>query len=189
MMQEFIDFVHEIFPSIQPYTKEQVKKAIKQFEQNGDLYQFFTTNSLAYLGQGDIIETLPFRTYDKTGEESIYHTKGILLSNTCDCENDNSLVFSPLLPLGKFYGGEGRFTQNLTYNLLYFPDTSLSEYIVDFGIMNTFPKNPIEERLKNGRLKKVASLNKFGYYLLLTKLSVHLLRPEDIEVQKVRAII
>jgi hypothetical protein len=189
MMREFVTFVHEIFPSINPYTGEKVKSAIRQFEQTGKLYQFFLTTPLEHLAQGDIIEELPFLTYDKDGKERVLRTKGILLSNTCDCENDENLVFSPLLPVGKFTPSvNDRFTKNLTYNLLYFPDTVLSESIVDFGIMNTFPKKPIEERLRDNQLKKIFSLNKFGYYLFLTKLSIHLVRPEDVGVQQHRAI-
>ncbi|MFJ7755668.1 hypothetical protein ACQKGI_19885 [Peribacillus muralis] len=189
MIHEFVDFVHEIFPSIQPYTKDQVKKAIRQFEQSGELYEFFLTTPLAHLAQGDIIETLPFVTYDKYGNEKVYKTKGILLSNTCDCENDDNIVFSPLLPVKHFNAVDNeRFTRNLTYNLLYFPDTILSDHIVDLGIMNTFPKAAIEQKLERREFKKVFSLNKFGYYLFLSKLTVHLMRPEDLGVQKVRAI-
>lgn len=32
MIPEFIDFCKELFPSIDPYTKEQAKQAMKQFE-------------------------------------------------------------------------------------------------------------------------------------------------------------
>jgi hypothetical protein len=192
MKKEFINFVHEIFPSISPYTKEELRKAIDQFEHKGnkkdDLYNYFKIQPLNYLAQGDIIEYLPFVTYDNTGEEKTRKLRGILLSNTCDCENDESIVFSPLLPLSSFKGVTKRFTNNLTYNLLYFPDSILSDYIVDFGIMNTFPKKPLEFGLSNGKLTKVASLNTLGYYLFLTKLTVHLLRPEDTDVQKERAV-
>ena len=32
MLSEFIDFCTELFPSISPYTKEQAKVAMEQFE-------------------------------------------------------------------------------------------------------------------------------------------------------------
>jgi hypothetical protein len=37
MMQQFIDFVHGLFPLIDPYVKEQVDTAIKQFERSKKL--------------------------------------------------------------------------------------------------------------------------------------------------------
>lgn len=32
MIPEFIEFCYELFPSIDPYTKEQAKQAMKQFD-------------------------------------------------------------------------------------------------------------------------------------------------------------
>ncbi len=194
MMQEFITFVQKLFPSIDPYIASQVSVAIKQFErkrcQDDDvkrpLYDFFTTGSLGdYLAQGDIIDNLPFVLLDpETGEESFRELPGILLSNTCDAEREDYIIFAPLLPKYEMYKQlQDNFSTNLTYNLMYFPDTHFSEYVIDLSLMRSFPREPI---VSSDAYRKIASLNDFGYYLLLCKLTVYFLRPEDTDVQIAR---
>lgn len=168
MMQEFIAFVHSLFPQINPYVRERVNESIKQFERSGQLYDYFLSQPLKYLAQGDIIGELPFVRYDPDGGEKVYKTKGILLSNTCDCENDKTVVFAPLLPAEQMYGlKKNDFKTNMRYSLICFPDTTLSDYVIDLTLMNSYPKDLIARSLEEGRLTKSASLNKFGYYLFL----------------------
>jgi hypothetical protein len=187
MIREFISFVEELFPSISPYTKEQVKQAIRQFNESGQQYKFCMHQPLEFLSQGDVIETLPFIRYDDQGNQMILKTKGILLSNTCDADNDDTIVFAPLLPIDKLGIDRSAITSNLIYRFLYIPDAPLLGYVVDFSLINSFSKTLIEKGLKQGRLAKLASLNQFGYYLFLCKLTVHLMRPEDERVQADRA--
>lgn len=188
MISEFVSFVKELFPSINPYTKEQVRSALKQFETSGQYYRFFLNHPFDFLAQGDIIESLPFIKYDKFGNQSVYKTKGMLLSNTCDAENDDVVVFAPLIPLDKLKLNKSDVANNLIYRLLYFPDSFVSNYVVDLSLMNSFSKDLIVSSLEGKKLNKVASLNDFGYYLFLSKLTVHMMRPEDESVQKDRAV-
>ncbi len=187
MISEFVSFVEELFPSITPYTKEQVRQAIRQFEQSGQQYKYCMHEPVSYLAQGDIVDALPFIKYDEKGNQSLLKTKGILLSNTCDAENDDVVVFAPLLPIDKIKLERSVVTSNLIYRFLYIPDSNLLDYVVDMSLINSFSKNLIETGIVQNKLNKVASLNQFGYYLFLCKLTVHLMRPEDREVQTVRA--
>ena len=82
MIHEVVKFVHELFPSISPYTAEQVKSSLRQFERSGQKYDYFMPKSLQYLAQGDIIEELVFTKTSPTGDISFLKTKAILLSNT-----------------------------------------------------------------------------------------------------------
>lgn len=99
MIQEFITFVEQLFPSINPYTAEQTRDAIRQFDDKGQMYGFFMCKPFEYLSQGDIVAELPFTKTDSEGNESYFKSPAILLSNTCDAENDDFVVFSPLFPL------------------------------------------------------------------------------------------
>lgn len=182
MIGEFITFVEKMFP-MDPYVAEQARVAIRQFELSKErrtenpLYNFFLPTPISHLSQGDIIGgNVPFELEDPdTGEIMVYRGPGILLSNTCDAERDSYIVISPLLPLEEMYRGRKKdFSTNLTYNLLYFPDSNFSDYVIDLTIMNTFSRKVITDNYHT-----VASLNQFGYYLFLCKLTVQLMRPED----------
>ncbi len=188
MMSEFIDFVTELFPSIRPYTKEQVKASIQQFDRSGVQRNFSMHSALPYLAQGDIFgDAIPFFKQDKDGNLSVLRTKAILLSNTCDSERDDVLIFAPLIPIKDLKLDEHAIKSNQIYRLLYFPDPIISNYVVDFSLLNSFSRQLFEEQLKQGNFKKTLSLNDLGYYLFLCKLTIHLMRPEDGEVQKTRS--
>lgn len=186
MIKAFIDFAHELFPSISPYTKENVKEAIKQFEAKGRKFNFFLYDSLEYLSQGDIIGELPFTYYTSDGKVRKFKSMGLLLSNTCDAENDDTIIFAPLIPINDFDGDPTIILKNMNYRLLHFPDKEFHDYVVDFGLMNSYSTKLIGQSIESKKLNKIASLNDIGYYLFLCKLTVHFLRPEDKEVQMTR---
>ena len=59
MIPEFIDFCKELFPSIDPYTKEQAKQAMKQFESIEGPVLCRPCGAFDLL-QGDIFSEIPF---------------------------------------------------------------------------------------------------------------------------------
>ena len=63
---------------------------------------------------------------------------------------------------------------------MYIPDGVMEELFVDFEIMNTFSKNLIMSGIKNKKQNVIASLNQVGYYFFIIKLTVYLMRREDI---------
>ncbi|ASA20967.1 hypothetical protein [Paenibacillus donghaensis] len=189
MINDFVDFVHELFPSISPYAKDNVKESIRQFEQSGKIQDYLLSQPLPHLAQGDIIEKFTFIKFDEHGNERNVQARGILLSNTCSAERDEQLLFAPLLPLADLDVNREKVQNNLNYRLLYIPDPGLIDYAVDFSIINSYPRKLIESSLQSERLRKSASLNKYGYYLFIAKLTVHLMRPEDTGVQHNRIAI
>lgn len=186
MMKSFIDFAHELFPSISPYTKENVKEAIRQFESKGRKFNFFLYDSLKYLSQGDIIGELPFTYYTSDGSVRKFKSNGLLLSNTCDAENDDTIIFAPLIPINGFDGDLTNILKNMNYRLLHFPDKDFHDYVIDFGLINSYSTKLIGQSIEDKKINKIASLNDLGYYLFLCKLTIHFMRPEDIEVQQTR---
>lgn len=188
MINEFISFVQELFPSISPYTKERVRDAIKQFNIEGKKPNFLLYEPFKYLAQGDIIETLPFTRYDQEGNRQVYKTKGILISNTCDAENDDTVVFAPLLPLDLIKLEKANLVKNQNFRLLYLIDPKFEDYIVDLSLLNGYSKKLITDSIENGKMKKLSSLSQFGYYMFLCKLTIHLMRPEDLQVQDCRKV-
>lgn len=189
MINEFITFVSETMPCISPYTKEGIKNALQQFKINNK--KFCTTMRVNFdeLCQGDILENIPFYRINKsTGKISVYTGKGVVLSNTCDCSRDETILIAPFMPIGNMKTDQGNILSNKVYRYLYLPDKNFEDFAVDFSLTNTFNREIILKGLDNNAIKKNKSLNGYGYYLLICKLTIYLLRPEDAEVNKSRLI-
>ena len=183
MLDEFIEFTQALFPSIQPYVKEQTKKAMKQFELEGKTLNLFNNKAYDFLSQGDILDGVPFTRINKNGEITAYHGKGMIMSNTCSADHDADIVIAPLLEIKDLNIDKKNITSNLHYRLLYLPDEKYEDKVVDFSLMNTFNKDLLNELIEKNTVKKESSLNQFGFYILLCKLTICFMRPEDEEVQ------
>ena len=187
MIKELISFTHELFPSINPYTAEQAKRALDQFEITGRTHQYFFSRPFSFLVQGDIIGDLSFIKYQPDGQQTILKTKGILISNTCSSDKDKQIVFSPLISLNEVEEEvRSSVIGNKIFRLLYYPDQHFPDHVIDLSIVNSFPTELIYTGLNSQKFIKYASLNTLGYYIFLIKLTVHFLRAEDSEVQRDR---
>ncbi len=185
-MENFIEFAQSLFPSINPYTAASVKQSIRQFL-NGNSGNCLTSDLNASLVQGDIIFDLPFVVYGIDGAKYTSRFPAIVLSNSCDIENDDYIAVAPLQPISKFKINNDAIMKNTFFSLFYIPDNRINDYVINFGLINTFPKKPIEKALEEGKIKRNYSLNLFGYYFFLCKLTIHFMRPEDTELQDLRA--
>ena len=183
MLDEFIDFTQSLFPSISPYVKERTKAAIKQFELNGNKLNLFNYKAYDYLTQGDIFDGIPFTRLEEDGSISAYRGKGMLISNTCSADHDDEIVIAPLLDMDSLGLNKADIVNNLHYRLLYLPDERYESYVVDFSLLNTFNKGVLNGMIEQGKVAKETSLNQFGFYLFLCKLTICFMRPEDEEVQ------
>lgn len=76
MLEEFIDFVNSVLPSVDPEARDKAKAAIAQFSNDGNQYEFLLSNLLPQLSQGDIISEIPFVYLKDNGEQEIYKAKG-----------------------------------------------------------------------------------------------------------------
>jgi hypothetical protein len=188
MLGPYIDFVSSLFPAINPYTQKSAKKALEQFYQNGKEFKCFTTVHFDGLCQGDIINELPFSLIND--DDEIYELKrpAIIISNSCDIENDEMLLAAPLIDIEELSIDETTLRNNRFFRLLYFPDEVYKDYVVDLGLISPFPIDKIDKAIREGKIIRSLSLNLVGYYLLISKITVHLLRPEDSMVQSLRLL-
>ncbi len=191
MIEGFIEFCHKLFPSIDPYTKEQAKQCMKQFDSvNGALLTSINNESMD-LAQGDIFSEIPFFYFDENGQQKMIRCKAQLLSNTCDAVRDKTLIFAALHPLEYYTDNEPMIAgikQNHRYSALYFPDNPIADEFVDLEMINTFSREAFMTSLEMGKIRRIASLTLVGYYLFLCKLTVFLMRPEDVEVNSSRPV-
>lgn len=183
MLDEFIEFTQALFPAISPYVKAQTKEAVRQFERTGKKLYFFTYKPYDFLAQGDILDGIPFTRIGSDGNISAQVAKGMIISNTCSADHDNEIVLAPLMNISQLGLEKTDIIKNLHYRLLYFPDERYEDYVVDFSLMNTFNKNVLNKMIQQKKVIKEASLNQFGFYLFLCKLTICFMRPEDEEVQ------
>lgn len=180
MLKELIDFVDSILPSVPMGTKEGVQEAIAQFEKDGEQIKYLTAKPLSELSQGDIISAVPFYYFDNDGNQKMFKADALVLSTSCHIDQKDKLVLVPVFPLTSFKGNLVELKKNKVIDYMYIPEGILINSYVNFEIMNTFSKELIMSGLKNGKLTRVASLNQIGYYFFIIKLTVYLMRREDI---------
>ena len=138
------------------------------------------------LAQGDIIKKLPFTFYDENGDKNTIITRGLILSNTCDIDNDFHIIIAPIISNISLNNDQvSSMKSNRFFDKMCFTNSQLDEYFVDFTRATTFNRNLISKLLET-KTNVEFSLNQYGYYLLLIKLTVYFMRPEDIETNEMR---
>ena len=188
MLSEFIDFCTELFPSISPYTKEQAKVAMEQFETVRTPRLAETCDEFDML-QGDIFSEIPFYYTDEDGKLRIIKRKALLLSNTCDASRDRILLFAATHPLQDFSSNPSMVStikQNKKYSAFYLPDQCLADEYVDFELINSMSRETFLAMHEKKKVNRLATLTLVGYYMLICKMTVFFMRPEDVQVNNSR---
>ena len=180
-LEEFINYSNQIFPAIDKSVRNSIKEALKQFDINK--FSWFSNNDLGGICQGDILDKVPFTFQDESGESKAFLTKAMVISNSCDIENDKYILLAPLIP----YLDTNEFNENQKEDLLnnkYYGKMCLSyssvgDYYVDFSRIQSFNKSLIINLVNINKIKLENSLSQFGWYFLLTKMTIHFMRIED----------
>lgn len=179
MLEELIKFVDACFPSIPYGEKEKAKEAIEQFKKTGETVNYLSCNPLPELSQGDILSDIPFCFFDTDGSLNRFKSKAMIVNTSCHIENKGVVTLVPLIELNTFEKNVANVKSNTTYEVLYIPDKKLEDYCVDFSMPTTYSSELIKGQIEKGRIARVASLSQIGYYLLLIKLNIYLMRRED----------
>ena len=190
MMDGYIDFLERLFPAIEPYTAERAKEAVKEFSRYGTKTPFFSRPLDEDFQQGDIFTKVPFVYIDKNGKGQLAVTGGMLLTNSCDTTRNERLQFAAMTPLANYStdpAQQNAVKSNINYEYLYFPDTEIDDYFVNFGLITSVSREAFQKFVEAGKSERIASLNATGYFLFITKLTVFLMRPEDGQVYASRA--
>lgn len=188
MEKGFIDFCAKLFPSIDPYTKEQAQIAMSQFENHDGpkLTTFFDPNEL---DQGDIFSEIPFVYVDDNGEVMCVKRKALLLSNSCDASRDDKLLFAAIQDIDNFEFDDSTIDaikKNRKYNCFYIPDAKMKNKFVDFELIMTYSRKAFLEMLANTKVSKELALNEIGYFMFLCKMTIFFMRREDLDVYNCR---
>lgn len=202
LIYSLMAIVRDLFPSFSETDSKSIVESLKQFHRRKllhnnettiieeELYLQITKQPIqSFLAQGDIIRNVPFHFVDHDGYLRKLISQGMILSATCDIENDENILIAPCFSLTNFNDLDiNRLMQNLYYKFICLNNSSIPDncLVVDLSMITSFSKKLIQNRVSVGLMEKQFSLTLIGYYLLLLKLTVHLLRPEDQTASKER---
>ncbi len=194
-------------PYISDTDKDRLRKGLSQFraektESDKNYTHFYLSSESEFLLQGDLIPEIrvPFWNEEtKNYEKKI--TSAIIISSTCDIEDETKnrdipkqILFAPLVEF-KDYLSEIAKNQNIKIenieftiknqqnsNVFYLPPNPQNgkEYVAILDRLFWFPTKELQKLNTQLLQYRIASLDYFGYYLFLLKISYHLCRlPED----------
>lgn len=180
MLNKFIDYTYQIFPSIDTNTKNGIKELINQFDTTKPNW---FSKPLEVLSQGDILDNIPFSYVNEKGEETIFVTKGIILSNTCDMTRDKYIMIAPLIPFEHEFkpATKQNIKNNIVSGKMCLTNCYLDDYYIDFSMSSSFVRKIIMNLYDIGKIKRLHSLSQFGFYFLCSKIAVYYLRVENYE--------
>ena len=175
----------------------QFKDATDSRKWNSKIYSgFYAPNRYDYFLQGDLVREIRYPDYDKEGKSfKRAFTDALILSNTCDLDVTNirktskQVVLAPLLELSRYTENQVGLddiikdmkSQTIS-NIFYLPPNPKNgkEYICHLDKAFWFPTEELNTYVADMPQNHIASLDYFGYYLFLVKLSYHFCRlPEE----------
>lgn len=180
MISKFIEYANEIFPSIDTNVKNGIIEYMQQFDKKKP--NWFTQN-LEIISQGDILDNVVFTKVDDEGNEIVFKSKGIVLSNTCDMTRDDYFVIAPLIPYTTEF--EEQTQRNIKNNIvsgkMCFTQSELEDLYVDFSMSQSMNRKVIFKLIEDEKIKRIHSLSQFGFYFLCCKITIYYLRVENYE--------
>lgn len=105
--KEFIELFKKAFPTIDPGQLNSVEELLKQFRRRDfsfrggykpqfeeNIYIQVTRDPQPILMQGDILDKFPILIVDNNGDLIELDTPSVILSASCDCENDSNILLA-----------------------------------------------------------------------------------------------
>lgn len=180
MNEELLLILTKIFPTFDPYTVERVKKSIIETAKSSDCDVYLEQPTQQNILQGDIFKNIEFITYNVDGKPIKLKGDIMVISNTCDISRNENILFIPFIPLEKLTRkiNENDLKKNVIYNFFYIKE--IENKILDFDRIIHLPRKQLEKIKENRKF----SLTQYGFYMLLIKLSVYLMRIESEEVKR-----
>lgn len=194
-------------PELTDQKKGRLHEGLRQFSdpyntQDKFYTDFYLPISRSYFLQGDLLREMRFPSFNKeSGQYNKLYYDALIISNTCDFDESNKrtvtkkVILAKLVPVDTFIESMRELevenaaeilthVKNQQYsNIVYLPITRDKKeylaYLDDLSIVEKEEVNVLKEDISNNRIE---SLDYFGYYLFIFKLSYHLCRlPEETE--------
>jgi len=194
-------------PELTNQKKGRLREGLIQFSdpynsQDKFYTDFYLPISHNYFLQGDLIREMRFPLFNKeSGQYEKLYYDALIISNTCDIDESNirtlrkKVVLAKLITVDMFIESMRELevenaaeilthVKNQQYsNIIYLPTSrdknDYLAYLDDLSIVEKEEINILKEDISANRIE---SLDYFGYYLFIFKLSYHLCRlPEETE--------
>lgn len=203
------DFLRFLPSYLTTEEKGRLNHALQQFkDEQGKVWHqrhnthFYTQKKFDSFLQGDLLLQIRYPSWNnQTNTFNKVYIDTIILSNTCDLDLNNDrtitkeVVLAPMteyslyidelaLVLGKTVPPslEDAIKAQTYSSLFYLPKTPVNsiDYVCHFDKAFWFPTEELHSYLPDIEQTRIASLDYFGYYLFLVKLSYHFCRlPEE----------
>jgi hypothetical protein len=192
MIDEFINLLGAALPSIEPYKVHAAVDAIKSFAKNNRINLIESPKKIDLI-QGDIIGPVKTFFLDEEGNLFSKEFPVVVLTNTCDIENDENLILSVCYSENDFYENfnhikRGDIASNTIGNFFYIYKDAGDSYVCDLSDCTTYSKLLVQNLLETGKINRYGTLTQVGWYILILKLTYHFFRPEDVETHTERSI-
>src|SRR6266699_3195180 len=128
MLEDFAKVLAEVFPSVEPETARRFIQAAH--DKKPIPLELYSPALLSGICQADVLGPLEFHVLNGDGKWSRTSGFGLVLSQSCDTEHDDSVIVSHGYPLKELEKSEGErpppsfiadIVRNLLYNLFYLP--------------------------------------------------------------------
>ena len=200
-----IDDLNKILPpELTEQKKGRLQVGLNQFlkvnaNENKYYTEFYLPKFNPYFLQGDLIREIRFPVFNKVERQyKKEYFDALLISNTCDVEDSNRrnvpkhAILAKLIPFDSFIetineigieNASNIITQvkNQQYsNIFYLPETRTNKdyitYFDDLTVLEVDELNALKEEIN---INRIESLDYFGYYLFIFKLSFHFCRLQE----------
>lgn len=196
MLQSFADVLGKLFPSVDPEVR---RKFIEALRENRPISKELYAPTLpSGICQGDLIDRICIHSLGDDGEWYEFEGIGLVLTNTCDASTESDITlaasykysdFASDPELSKSEGFMASIHSNEVSRFLFLPGVpGLGDIIVDLGLTGSVSRTWLQEQLEEHGRFRLAALSPLGYYLLISKVTVHLLRPETDEIVRTTGV-
>ena len=186
---EFKDLYEKTFNSLfEEDRKKYLKGLIGQFDDKK--YELYNYEKNDVLVQGDIVTEIIFLNIIDCGKAIKKKLKGMIISNSCDIENDKNILIAPVYDYSKDLA-INKINENYAVDLkkniicekFYLPEyKKYSGFVINFSKATSFDSDYLKNSFKDNKVDRIASLSLNGWYFLMNKLALYLFRPENDEV-------
>lgn len=164
---------------------------------------FYLQNSPDYFLKGDVVKEIRFALWNKDAKDySKRYTSAIILSNECDIFRGNirdmtkQCVFAPIIAMSTYITKlkqhdisderikiiDQEIKSQQRSNLFYLPPNHVNneDYIIPLDEVFWFPTDELSKYQENIEQNRLLTLDWFGLYLFILKISFHFCRlPEE----------
>jgi hypothetical protein len=179
MLREFAQLTADLFPSLD---SDNTREFLRQLRRNAPSWlDLYTTQLPTELTQGDIVEPIRFIVEDGNGDATELDAPGMLLSHSCDIDNDEYVILAACRPFSSFrqHPSVGDIRNNTFLSAFYLESVpKLGDQVVDLSILQSVQTKRLKTAIGDGSAERISSFTQLGYYFFIAKITVRFLRPQ-----------